>query len=127
MESTELVNFKGRVRSSSYGTEQVLEKSVAANDKKIIKQHKQVIQLENDMKDLCELVMETGKLVREQQSFVDTIETKIVKSHDNVINAGNELAKAEVYLRKKQKCCFVLIAIFCIIMIILIGIFLLRK
>lgn len=122
-ESTELASPKTRQQKFKKITE--IDARIARNEELIAKEHKNVVQLEQDVLDIHEMMKEVKQLAGEQQNLIDTIEHKINYSKTNAESAGNDIEKADTYNRKHQKCCIagiILICIFLFIIIIIISV-----
>jgi t-SNARE complex subunit (syntaxin) len=103
------------------------DEQISYNKKRIEERHNEIIQLENDARDVCEMFYQAKQLVESQQSPIDKISVNIENSYENTINAEREIEKAEYLLNKRKKCCFGVILFCCLLLLILILLFSLLK
>ena len=97
---------------------QKLQQSRQALDE-IEQRHKDIIHLEENMRELQEMFDELARFIEEQGEIIDRIDLHVEKSKDYVHKGEIETHKAIVYAKKSKKKQYIII---CIIVAVVIGI-----
>ncbi|CAB4003307.1 t-SNARE domain-containing 1 isoform X1 [Paramuricea clavata] len=102
---------KTRLLSDEQQSQQQLEDSVSLDQSLLEERERMTRQLESDILDVNEIFRDLASIVHDQGEVVDSIEGHVIRAHDDVENANEQLQKASVYRRKarKKKCCLLLI------------------
>ncbi|XP_028406166.1 syntaxin-12-like isoform X2 [Dendronephthya gigantea] len=91
--------------------QQQLEDSVSLDQSLLEERERMIRQLESDILDVNEIFRDLASIVYDQGEVVDSIEGHVIRAHDDVENANEQLQKASIYRRKarKKKCCLLII------------------
>lgn len=102
--------------------QQTFQKTLEENLEEITEREDILHKLENDVKDVNDIMRDLGTLIHSQGDTVDRIEDVIEDVHGNVEGGRQELEKAAEYQQKRKKKLFYLFVILFVAVLCLVGV-----